>query len=89
MSVITTRFNKFLNHTCDSGNNNLYFEIATIIRINALVQSGRSYITLSELYENSGAVTGAQKTGVRYGVKEAKETGIIISTERRGVYEVR
>ena len=89
MSFAISRFNKFLNHTCDTGNNNKYFEIATIIRINALVQEGRLHITLCELYENSGAVTNAQKTGVRYGVKEAKETGIIVSTERRGVYEVR
>ena len=89
MPSVTNRFDKFLNHTCDSGNNNKYFEVATIIRINALVQSGRLYITLCELYENSGAVTDAQKTGVRYGVNTAKATGIIISTGRRGVYEVR
>ena len=89
MSVTTTRFNKFLDHTCDSGNSNINFEIATIIRINALVQEGRTYITLCELYKNSGAVTKAQKTGVRYGVNTAKKAGIIISTERDAVYEVR
>ena len=90
MSVATTtRFNNFLNHTCDSGNNNINFEIATIIRINALVKEGRTYITLCELYKNSGAVTKAQKTGVRYGVNSAKKAGIIINTERDGVYEVR
>ena len=90
MTISTrSRYNKILEHTCDSGDNNMNFETATVIRINALVQQGRSYITLCELYENSGAVTEPQKTGVRFGVKSAKEAGVIIKTDRRGVYEVR
>ena len=89
MSVATpTRFNKFLDHTSDSGNNNLNFEITTIIHINALRKEGRKYITLCELYKNSGAVTNAQKTGVRFGVKEAKKAGVISNTELDAVYKV-
>jgi hypothetical protein len=82
-------FNRILNHTCDSGDNNNNFKIGAILVINSLVQKGREYITLCELYEILGTETDAQKTGVRWGVSAAKESGIIISTERRAVYEVR
>ena len=83
------QFNRVLDHTCDSGDNNNNFKIGAILVINGLIKNGREHITLCELYAMLGAETDAQKTGVRWGVRASKESGIIISTERRGVYEVR
>ena len=88
MSVLN-QFDRVVNHTCDSGDSNNNFKIGAIIVINGLVKSGREYITLCELYLTLGADTESQKNGVRWGVRAAKESGIIISTERRAVYEVR
>ena len=88
MSTIS-QFDRVISHTCDSGDNNNNFKIGAVLVINGLVKSGREYITLCELYLTLGAETEAQKTGVRWGVCTAKESGIIISTDRRGVYEVR
>tara|TARA_B100002019_G_C21036224_1_gene482142 strand:+ start:299 stop:565 length:267 start_codon:yes stop_codon:yes gene_type:complete len=83
------QFDRVINHTCDSGDNNNNFKIGAVLVINGLVKGGREHITLCELYMILGADTEAQKTGVRWGVRTAKESGVIISTERRGVYEVR
>mgnify|MGYP004045570451 CR=1 len=88
MSILN-QFDRVINHTCDSGDNNNYFTHGALLVINGFVKSGREYITLCELYLTLGAETEAQKTGVRWGVCTAKESGIIISTDRRGVYEVR
>jgi|TARA_B100001094_G_scaffold253828_1_gene252380 hypothetical protein len=85
----SNQFDRVINHTCDSGDNNNNFKIGAVLVINGLVKSGREYITLCELYAMLGAESDAQKTGVRWGVRVSKESGIIISTERRGVYEVR
>ena len=85
----SNQFNRVLDHTCDSGDNNNNFKIGAILVINGLIKNGREHITLCELYAMLGAETDAQKTGVRWGVRASKEAGIIISTERRGVYEVR
>ena len=83
------QFDRVINHTCDSGDNNNNFKIGAVLVINGLVKGGREHITLCELYLTLGADTEAQRTGVRWGVRAAKESGVIISTERRGVYEVR
>jgi hypothetical protein len=88
MSVLN-QFDRVVNYTCDSGDNNNNFKIGAVLVINGLVKSGREYITLCELYLTLGADTEAQKTGVRWGVLAAKKSGIIISTARRAVYEVR
>jgi len=89
MNSTQNKVDRIVNHTCDSGDNNKNFEIFAVIRINALVQMGRSYITLDELYQESGAVTNAQKTGIRWGVRSAKESGLIVKTETNGLYQVR
>ena len=90
MTISTrSRYNKILEHTCDSGDNNMNFETAAVIRINALVQQGKSHIELNDLYVDLCAVTKAQKTGVRYGVNTAKKAGVIIKTETDAIYEVR
>jgi len=89
MNLTQTKTERVINHTCDSGDNNKNFEIFAIIRIHALVQMGRTYITLDELYQESGAVTKAQKTGIRWGVRSSKESGLIVKTKTNGLYEVR
>ena len=83
------QFDRIINHTCESGDNNNNFKIGAVLVIKSLVDRGREYITLCELYQTLGADTEAQKTGVRWGVRTAKESGVILSTARRGVYEVR
>ena len=85
----STRFDQVTDHTCDSGDSNVNFKIGAILVINGLVKSGREHITLCELYATLGAETSAQKNGVRWGVRLAKESGVIISTDRRSIYEVR
>ena len=88
MSTIN-QFDRIVNHTCESGDNNNNFKTGAVLVIKGLVDRGREYITLCELYQTLGADTEAQKTGVRWGVRTAKESGVILSTARRGVYEVR
>ena len=83
------QFDRVINHTCDSGDNNNNFKIGAVLVINGLVKSGREYITLCELYLTLGADTEGKRTGVRWGVRAAKESGVILSTARRAVYEVR
>ncbi len=83
------QFDRVINYVCDSGDNNNNFKIGAVLVINGLVKSGREYITLCELYLTLGADTEAQRTGVRWGVRAAKESGVILSTARRAVYEVR
>lgn len=86
---MTNAFNRIIDHTCNSGDNNNHYKTAAVAIINSLVMKGREYITLCELYAITGAETDAQRTGVRWGVRAAKESGVIISTEIRSVYEVR
>ena len=64
------------------------FDIASQVLIRAMVNDGREYITLCELYQILGAETKAEKTSVRWGVRHAKDAKVIRKTARRSVYEV-
>ena len=64
------------------------FDLASQVRIRALVNQGREHITLCELYDFCGADTKAEQCSVRWGVRRAKDWGLIKKTSRRGVYEV-
>jgi hypothetical protein len=72
----------------DSGDFLRAFDIASQVLIRSMVNQGREYITLCELYATLGAETKAEKTSVRWGVRRAKDAGMIKKTGRRSVYEV-
>ena len=89
MNVFSSKVGRVVNHTSDSGNSNKFFKYATLLCINALIESGTEYITLRELYETLGAKTSPQKNGVQWGVSEAKADGLIVPTNERAIYQVR
>jgi len=64
------------------------FDIAAQVLIRAMVNQGREYITLCELYNTLGAESKAEKTSVRWAVRRAKDIKILSKTERRSVYKV-
>jgi len=53
-----------------------------------MVNQGREYITLCELYSTLGAETNAERTSVRWAVRRAKDAKVLSKTGRRSVYEV-
>ena len=89
MNVFGSKVGRVVNHTSDSGNSNKFFKYATLICINALIESGRPRFTLCELYVTLGAKTSPQKNGVQWGVSEAKADGLIVTTNERAIYQVR
>ena len=72
----------------ESGEYASAFDKATQVLIRAIVDQGREYITLCELYTTLGAKTKAEKTSVRWAVRRAKDSKILRKTARRSVYEV-
>jgi len=72
----------------DSGDFLKAFDYAAQVLIRAQVNQGREYITLCELYNTLGADSKAERTSVRWGVRRAKDSGMVRKTARRGVYEV-
>jgi len=64
------------------------FDIAAQVLIRAMVNQGREYITLCELYNTLNAKSKAEKTSVRWAVRRAKDIKILSKTERRSVYKV-
>ena len=72
----------------ESGDACRAFDVAAQVLIRAMVNQGREYITLCELYRTLGAETKAEKTSVRWAVRRAKDAKMISKTGRRSVYEV-
>ena len=72
----------------ESGDACRAFDVAAQVLIRAMVNQGREYITLCELYSTLGAETKAEKTSVRLAVLRAKNAKVIGKTGRRSVYEV-
>ena len=64
------------------------FDIAGQVLITAMVNQGRQYITLCELYSTLGAESKPEKTSVLWAVRRAKDAKMISKTGRRSVYEV-
>ena len=77
------QFDRVINHTCDSGDNNNNFKIGAVLVINGLVKSGREHIR-HELYLTLGADTEAQRTGVRWGVRQQQKSLGLSSRLRDG-----
>ena len=72
----------------ESGDACRAFDIAAQVLIRAMVNQGREYITLCELYSTLGAETNAERTSVRWAVRRAKDAKVLSKTGRRSVYEV-
>ena len=74
--------------TSKSGAYSQAFDVAGGVIINALISKGYDVITLSQLYDITGATLPAQQNGIRWAVRRAKDEGFLAKTKVRGVYSV-
>ena len=63
-------------------------DVAAQILIRAAASRGDKIISLDELYYLLGTDTPAQRNSVLWGIRRAKNAGIICSTQIRGIYQV-
>ncbi len=61
---------------------------ATQLVIRARAIDGDEFITLEYLYNTLGAYTPAERTSVRWGRQHAADSGILASTDTKGVYRL-
>ena len=79
--------NKLLKLTASpSGDYNKSFDKATQVLIQALDRKHRGTVTLDELCDLLQVQSPDEKNGVLWGVRRAKDTGILKKTTQRGVY---
>lgn len=74
--------------TSASGDYCKIYDQAAFVLINSLVRQGRNFICLDELYHSLSAETGDQRNGVLWGVRRAKDKGLIASTKMQAYYQV-
>jgi hypothetical protein len=74
--------------TSSSGDYCKSYNYAAFVLITSLISQGRKFICLDELYHKLSAKTDDQKNGVLWGVRDAKNKGLISKTETKAYYQV-